>query len=77
MPKEIKMNKYLSYAPMAIFGIAGVSLYIYFMNNSPEGAFRDNLIPELLGFCLEGFFLIGLFPTYKKAKSKAEEKNCG
>jgi hypothetical protein len=68
------MNKYLSYAPMAIFGIAGVLLYIYFMNNSPEGAFRDNLIPELLGFCLEGFFLIGLFSYIQKSKEQSRRK---
>lgn len=68
------MNKYLSYAPMAIFGLAGVSLYIYFMNNSPEGAFRDNLIPELLGFCLEGFFLIGLFSYIQKTKEQSRRK---
>jgi hypothetical protein len=71
---ERKVNKYLSYAPMAIFGIAGVLLYIYFMNTSPEGAFRDNLIPELLGFCLEGFFLIGLFSYIQKTKEQSRRK---
>ena len=31
------------------------------MSQADDTAFRDNLLPELIGFCLEGFFLVGLF----------------
>jgi len=74
MHKEMKMNKYLAYAPMAFFGVVGVLLYIYFMNYSGEGAFLENLVPELLGFCLEGFFLIGLFSYIQKTKEQSRRK---
>ena len=27
---------------------------------------HDNLLPELIGFCLEGFFLVGLFSLIQR-----------
>ncbi|MCF6319586.1 MAG: hypothetical protein L3J83_09985 [Proteobacteria bacterium] len=68
------MNKYLLYAPMAIFGIAGLALYIYFIGESREGAFRENLVPELIGFCLEGFFWIGLLSYVQKTREHDRRK---
>jgi len=68
------MNKYLSYAPMAIFGLAGLILYIYFIGQSNEGAFRENLVPELIGFCLEGFFWIGLLSYVQKTREHSRRK---
>ncbi|MDP5052309.1 MAG: hypothetical protein NWP69_00850 [Congregibacter sp.] len=44
-----------------IFGIGGIALYAIFMSQADDNAFRENLLPELIGFCLEGFFLVGLF----------------
>lgn len=68
------VNKYLSYAPMAIFGLAGLVLYIYFIGQSHEGAFRENLVPELIGFCLEGFFWIGLLSYVQKTREHSRRK---
>lgn len=68
------VNKYLLYAPMAIFGIAGLILYLYFIGQSNEGAFRENLVPELIGFCLEGFFWIGLLSYVQKTKEHDRRK---
>ena len=48
-------------APLILFGIGGSVLLFYFLESGTEGAFQNNLLPELIGFCLEGFFLVGLF----------------
>ncbi len=68
------MNKYLMYAPMAVFGLAAFFLFQYFMAQNTENAFRDNLVPELLGFCLEGFFWIGLLSYFQKSR-EMQRKN--
>lgn len=54
------MNRYLLILPMAFFGAAGLGLYLYFISPGEMGPFKDNMVPELIGFCLEGFFLVGL-----------------
>lgn len=61
--------------PMAVFGTAGVALIAYFML-LPEGsgAFHDNLVPELIGFCLEGFFLVGLLTLLQSSRERAHRK---
>ena len=56
------MNRMLLIAPLLIFGLSGVLLLWWFLG-SGSGPFHDSLLPELIGFCLEGFFLVGLF-TY-------------
>lgn len=68
------MNKYILYAPLAIFGFAGLILYYYFMEQSSEGAFRENLVPELIGFCLEGFFWVGLLSYFQKSKEHTRRR---
>ena len=59
---------------MAIFGISGFALYLYFMEQSNVGAFRENLVPELIGFCLEGFFWIGLLSFFQKTREHTRRK---
>ncbi len=68
------MSKYLMYAPMAVFGLAAFLLFQYFMAQNTEHAFRDNLVPELIGFCLEGFFWIGLLSYFQKSR-EMQRKN--
>ncbi len=68
------MNKYLLYAPLGVFGLAGLMLYWYFMDQSNPGAFRENLVPELIGFCLEGFFWIGLLSFIQKTKEHSRRR---
>ncbi len=68
MYRETPMSKYLMYAPMAIFGLAAFLLFQFFMAQNSEHAFRDNLVPELIGFCLEGFFWIGLLSYFQKTR---------
>jgi len=71
---EMKMNKYLLYAPMAIFGLTGFALYLFFMQQSHTGAFRENIVPELIGFCLEGFFWIGMLSYFQKTREHTRRK---
>ena len=47
--------------PLAVFGLSGIALSALWLSQADDTAFRDNLLPELIGFCLEGFFLVGLF----------------
>ena len=67
-------DKYLMYAPMAVFSITAFFLFRYFLDQNTETAFRDNIVPELIGFCLEGFFWIGLLSFFQKSR-EAQRKN--
>ncbi|MEM9305490.1 MAG: hypothetical protein AAGE01_25500 [Pseudomonadota bacterium] len=62
------MNRWVLALPLAVFGIAGISLYFFFIEASGEAAFRENLLPELIGFCLEGFFLVGLLSFIQQVR---------
>lgn len=68
------MKRLLLFAPLILFGVAGSwFLYIFLMANN-EGAFQNSLLPELIGFCLEGFFLVGLFSLIQR-RLERERKN--
>ena len=67
------MNRVLLIAPLLVFGVSGALLLWWFMGTG-EGPFHDNLIPELIGFCLEGFFLVGLF-TYVQQVREHERRH--
>lgn len=54
------MNRTLLIAPLLVFGLSGILLLWWFLG-AGSGPFHDSLLPELIGFCLEGFFLVGLF----------------
>ncbi|MEO0971984.1 MAG: hypothetical protein AAFX85_02740 [Pseudomonadota bacterium] len=54
------MSRWLLALPLAVFGVGGIGLYILFLNQAGGSAVHENLLPELIGFCLEGFFLVGL-----------------
>jgi hypothetical protein len=55
------LNRWLLVLPLAVFGLGGLALYALFVSQADDASFRENLLPELIGFCLEGFFLVGLF----------------
>lgn len=67
-------NRALLIAPMAIFGLSGIGLFWYFMLASGSGPVHDNLVPELIGFCLEGFFLVGLLSLIQTSRERARRK---
>ena len=68
------MKRLLLLAPLLLFGAAGTFLLFYFIDTAAEGAFQNNLLPELFGFCLEGFFLVGLF-SLLQLRLERERKN--
>ena len=68
------MKRLLLLAPLILFGVVGASLLLFFLESGNEGAFQNNLLPELIGFCLEGFFLVGLF-SLLQLRLERERKN--
>jgi hypothetical protein len=55
------LKRLLLLTPLILFGVVGSYLLFFFLRSNNEGAIQSNLLPELIGFCLEGFFLVGLF----------------
>lgn len=64
--KKNNVNRLILFAPLILFGLGGVYFLVTFMRGTNPEAFRDNLLPELIGFCLEGFFLVGLFSLVQR-----------
>ena len=60
------MKRLLLFAPLILFGVVGSYFLYVFLNNAGDGAFQTSLLPELIGFCLEGFFLVGLFSLIQR-----------
>jgi len=60
------LKRLLLFAPLILFGVAGIYFLYAFLKASGDGAFQTNLLPELIGFCLEGFFLVGLFSLIQR-----------
>ena len=72
--RSVKLKRLLLLAPLILFGIGGSLLLFFFLQSGNEGAFQNNLLPELIGFCLEGFFLVGLFSLIQ-LRLERERKN--
>ena len=68
------MKRLLLFAPLILFGLAGVYFLYAFLEANNEGAFQTSLLPELIGFCLEGFFLVGLFSLIQR-RLERDRKN--
>jgi hypothetical protein len=62
------LSRWLLALPLAVFGVGGLVLYALFVTQAGEGAIRENLLPELIGFCLEGFFLVGLLTFVQRLR---------
>lgn len=66
LKRTSELKRLLLFAPLMLFGIAGFYFLYLFLKTSGEAAFETNLVPELIGFCLEGFFLVGLFSLIQR-----------
>lgn len=55
---------------MLLFGLGGAYLLFLFLQPGNEGRVFDNLVPELIGFCLEGFILVGLFSLIQRRRER-------
>jgi hypothetical protein len=54
------LSRLLIISLMVIFALCGVGLWLYFLFGTAETAFREELVPELVVFCIEAFVLVGL-----------------
>ncbi len=70
----MNMSRILLIAPMAIFGIAGVGLWMLMTTPGLEGPFYDDLLPEIVGFCIEGFILVGLLTLIQHSRETARRR---
>lgn len=68
------MTRYLLITPMVLFGLAGIILWLYLINPNYSGPFHDDLVPELIGFCIEGFILVGLLSLIQHSRESARRR---
>ncbi len=68
------MNRFWLVAPMLIFGATGIALWLMFLSPSFTGPFFDDLVPELVSFCIEGFILIGLLTLIQRSREQARRR---
>lgn len=68
------MSRLVWIAPMVIFGLVGVALWLYFINPAPSNPFHDELVPELVVFCIEGFILLGLLSLIQRSREQARRQ---
>jgi ABC-type multidrug transport system fused ATPase/permease subunit len=54
------MSRLIIISLMVIFALAGTSLWLWFVYGTSESAFHQELVPELVVFCIEAFILVGL-----------------
>lgn len=68
------MTRFFLIAPMALFGLVGLALLWWLYAVEEGGVFHDSLLPELIGFCLEGFVLVGLLTLIQRSRESARRK---
>jgi len=61
-------------ALMTLFALAGSGLCYYLFFLEAEGPFHDNLVPELIGICIEGFVLFGLLTLVQRSREAAHKR---
>ncbi len=64
------MSRWQLAIPLTVFGVSGTGLFWLFLVKADEAAFRENLLPELIGFSLEGFFLVGLLSFVQELREQ-------
>ncbi|MFT5163076.1 MAG: hypothetical protein ACI9FJ_001658 [Alteromonadaceae bacterium] len=47
---------------------------LFVMMSQSDASFVDNMVPELIGFCLEGIFFIGLFSLWQRRKETGQKQ---
>lgn len=68
------MGRLILVAPMLIFGVLGFYFLVLFLERNGDGPVYGSLVPELIGFCLEGFFLIGLFSLIQNRRERERKE---
>jgi len=52
---------------MGLFTVLGIGLWLYFLQPGPASAFRGELVPELVVFCIEAFILVGVLSLIQRS----------
>ncbi|MBY6204893.1 hypothetical protein [Halomonas denitrificans] len=68
------MSRFFLLAPMVVFGLIGLVLLWMLYATEGGGVFHDSLLPELIGFSLEGFILVGLLTLVQRSRESARRK---
>jgi hypothetical protein len=68
------MNRLFLIAPMVLFGLISVVLLWVLYTVEADGPFHDALLPELIGFCIEGFVLVGLLTLIQRSRESARRR---
>ena len=74
MNKPMRSSSLALIAPMVFFGLGVLGFGYYFAMPGMEGPFKDNMVPELIGFCLEGFFMVGLLSLLQSSRERAHKR---
>src|SRR5210317_1247977 len=74
LKRMVKLKRFWIFVPLFLFGTAGTYLFFLFLKAGNEGAFQNSLLPELIGFCLEGFFLVGLFSVIQRRQRREHKQ---
>lgn len=65
------MSRFFLIALMLLLALAGGCLWVYLVAFESPGPFHDNLVPELIGICIEGFLLVGLLTLVQRSREAA------
>lgn len=68
------MTRFLLVLPMVFFGTVAAVLWVYLVSIESSGPLPDDLVPELIGFSLEGFILIGLLTLVQHVRETARKR---
>lgn len=68
------MTRVFLIALMVLFALAGGGLWVYLVGFESQGPFHDNLVPELIGICIEGFVLVGLLTLIQRSREAARRR---
>lgn len=65
------MSRIFLIALMFTLALVGGGLWVYLVTFERSGPFHDNLVPELIGICIEGFLLVGLLTLVQRSREAA------
>lgn len=59
---------------MTLLGVCGLLLVGFYVTPGYESSFKENMVPQLIGFCMEGFFLVGLLTLLQKSQERRQRR---
>lgn len=68
------MTRLFLIALMVLFAVTGAGLWAWLIIGESQGPFHENLVPELIGICIEGFVLVGLLTLVQRSREAARRR---